>query len=647
MKIFICSLLILISNRTFSEIIERDKLKEILYDTNSYTADNFAKKIISEQEYLGIENFNSPFNPNNNLFVIEFSNHSLFAIIENGNKLVSVNSSINLSQFISGNNIYKNNLHTDFSRYSILKNIKNNPQKFIVNLIKKKLKIVSKPNPHSSYITKINGYLEFKLTNNFTRFHIYCNDNIILIIDYNITTQNIQYYDILKLPSQEEYLSKEQIEEEIEIVKNIFLKTSPIQNKQLHKNLSLEIEKILSNINDSTELESYIRTLSKLSFHTKFDNHFNIKSNKGVPLDNIFFPYPIMKYDNRLFINFRDNNIDFGTEIVSINNIKSSEVYTNLKKYKDVFQIAFYREYGGFEKFDIELKSLTNKNISIPSINVLDLTKIHNRRVFKKFKKRDHVLINYYKKIDSYYIQINNFDYKQNGTTSKFLDDVFTDISVTESKNLIIDLRYNLGGRKSNVTNLYSYLCKDTCTIEVAQIINNDTIPYIKYLKSFNKCTDSISKICKLYGEFVREYKRENNQFSQYFRSKIKPKQNSFNGNLYILLSEDTFSAALFLPLISKRFDRATIIGQKSKSSHHNMTGGIQIEYELPYSKASMIIPLVWNKFSKEIMLATPQKHLTPDITIPDSVRIKYILQGKDPELEETLKLIDQKQSYK
>ncbi|WP_394365416.1 hypothetical protein [Niabella yanshanensis] len=106
-----------------------------------------------------------------------------------------------------------------------------------------------------------------------------------------------------------------------------------------------------------------------------------------------------------------------------------------------------------------------------------------------------------------------------------------------------------------------------------------------------------------------------------------------------------TASASVDFTALIKAYNKGMLIGESVGSSIHNTTAGLILTYRLPHTKLEINTPIVNLDFSGEIIKKLPEKYISPDLKFPIELRYKYFLQKKDVDLEETLRLIRQRQS--
>ena len=279
-----------------------------------------------------------------------------------------------------------------------------------------------------------------------------------------------------------------------------------------------------------------------------------------------FFPIYIALLNDKLYVNMNcsgDTLIKEGAEIVSINGIDTKNIlqYLFTRQIRDGNNLTYptwilttyFKEYFSFSFGHPEIFSITykvrNADTTTATINALSKDSIKFYRQFKYSKKnsilneKQGIVLQLNKQLSTATLSIKSFDndilksvYKQN--FDSIIQKIFSQIYNTNIQNLILDVRNNQGGDFEPGKFLLSYLLSHS----------------IKYL-SGNK-----------------EYKI------------IKPKKNSFKGNLYILINGGSFSSTGILCSYLESTKRGIFIGEET-AGNKIIISGDPMEITLPNTK--------------------------------------------------------------
>lgn len=341
----------------------------------------------------------------------------------------------------------------------------------------------------------------------------------------------------------------------------------------------------------------------------------------------------------RLFIetDLGANSVPKGSEILKINGDEIAKIISDLKKHisyerkefaeiilEKRFFLHMWLRYG--TDFTIEYKDKTGK-LTAKNLSNISWSKYQTKRS-QTHKNENYYFDISYPQEDVALLTINTFGISDSWFKT-FVDKSFAEIKEKEIKHLIIDLRYNLGGKVKLVRYLYD------------QVALN---PYRNFEKKITKYSDyalayrygyNVSYIDQALKDLeanqktrLKEEKSELNQ--------LEENKNRYSGKLYALTSPQTFSGGTNFATMVRDFDRGTIIGEE--------TGGLASFYAnptlvvLPNSKLDLRVSNM--QFIRPAGFSNGEG-IKPDLKI--KVTPKKEIDGIDQVLNETLELIKQK----
>lgn len=211
-------------------------------------------------------------------------------------------------------------------------------------------------------------------------------------------------------------------------------------------------------------------------------------------------------------------------------------------------------------------------------------------------------------------------------------------LSQSPSTSLIIDLRNNSGGDEESMGKLLSLFVQTPIKNVSPYEIVNDTCSYksFKYSSNFPENARPFSGYIydKVKGGYCNEPK--------WLKHITTSKNESFQGKIYLITGESTFSAAALFASYLVRSDRAVSVGRETPTGYHDMRANKFLDLRLPNSKIDIRIPLVKCVFDEMVTNRTPaNRGLLPDYYVPVSFNEVYC-DTNDIVLEETLKIISQ-----
>lgn len=340
-----------------------------------------------------------------------------------------------------------------------------------------------------------------------------------------------------------------------------------------------------------------------------------------------------------------------------------SNFYFKDKGFKDSLSVTFRSQDTLFSKMFRRVNKLDeNKNnktkdtafAEIRKQNKLNAKERRAKRLIKRRKRKVNKKFGFLAKRKQYtrnfnfigqdssvaYMKIRSFT---NGNYKKFYKESFAKIDSAKTKNFILDLRDNGGGRIAEIDYLYAFLAlKDYQFLKVSEV--NSRTPFLKAIMS-NTTPNAIKALSALIypiilvDNFLKTQKQDDKiyyRFKKYTKIK-KPKDLNYKGAMYVLINGNSFSASSLISTHLKGEKRATFIGEETGGAYNGTVAGIYKVYELPTSKIKVRIGLM--------QIEAPQKQqpdgygVKPDIEILP--KLKDSQSNLDTELEWVLKNIE------
>jgi len=250
---------------------------------------------------------------------------------------------------------------------------------------------------------------------------------------------------------------------------------------------------------------------------------------------------------------------------------------------------------------------------------------------FERYEKDDLAILKlprsfYDKKVDP------NFD--------SLLQQIFAQLKERKIQNLILDLRNNEGGSEHHQMELMSYLHD-----QPFKLYQNIYLSHLDFrpLRSIIIERDTVDLFFNNDDEYMRKLTHNlwinNYEYSRNLRLN-PPKENVFQGQLYVLINGATFSSAADLAADLRKMTNAIFIGEESGGLFEGPTGGNSIVIQLPHSKIMV-------RISPNIQIGYQyQKHPIGRGVLPDypiHYTIDDLVSNKDLEMEMAYQLIKAK----
>ncbi len=355
-----------------------------------------------------------------------------------------------------------------------------------------------------------------------------------------------------------------------------------------------------------------------------------IKKINNVPIENII--ETIFDYSPK----FADGNITSGKIRYSIDNSGLAYYYADFFKNE--------------QNYTLELVNSKTNKISTINANALyskEFAKLENEFEYSEFKNPIELKIDNQKNIAQ--LSIHSFRHtfydKEGNEEVAFtifrskIDSVFSVIQKNNIQNLIIDIRNNGGGTEGYEDYVFSYLTDKPYSKYKYVQANALSFSFLKHTQY-----NTPEKQRKFEQDMKNEFSLEND--GRYLRKENfmlveKPKQNSFKGKIYVLISGKTYSGGSEFAGLLKSKTNAIFIGEETAGGFYGQTSGFGITLTLPNTQTRIRIPLlkfVTNFESEDIPFG---RGIIPDYEIQPN--FEEYNKKIDKELEFTIKLIEKK----
>ena len=400
---------------------------------------------------------------------------------------------------------------------------------------------------------------------------------------------------------------------------------------------------------DSMSVTDYYR-LIVLSLTDKIQcGHTGIYPPKSIFTKLI--PIDIFTVKDEIYINrIYDSEIDLKgiLKLESINGIDAKSIFKTLRKgipsdgnnnnFKDrIMEVDFPMYFTNLvEESDTynvqvtDIKTLRDTTFNIDAINWGELNKERSKYPNKRDNRLNLSIID---SLSTAYFKIGSFEgwrlEKQGFDFNIYVSHAFDSIQKCDIENLIIDLRWNMGGDTDKGGKLLTYLYDKQFQFYNKVTASSNHYKHLKY-------TD---KNWKWNFDIRHDHKRsKNNEFvvtgmDNFF----EPEPNVFKGNVYFLVNGCSHSTASTVSALAQYLKLGRLIGESPSGAYSGYNGGNWIGLTLPNSKIYVAIPI------RTFHNAIDNSFYNTDYIQPDYV-VKYTIEDKinnaDLELDKALELI-------
>lgn len=308
-----------------------------------------------------------------------------------------------------------------------------------------------------------------------------------------------------------------------------------------------------------------------------------------------FFPLKIFTDGKALYASQKpeaDAKLTKGDEIVSINGIPAAKIIQEMLQYKapDGRSIDFGKEimnrnftalfffcFGTFDSYeviflhgtDLLTENFKGKDQSVLKSEEVKLSPAKETKILFTAKNASFGIIG-----DSIaYLRLESFDRK----CKSFYKEVFAYLKAHPTKSLILDLRNNLGGSRTNVEILLSYLIQEPASYDIIRPKEN----LGKYLKGSNKMKFMASFMA---FDLKRIFHTKRVADGMAFTYNIKPKKHIYQQPIYVLVNGFSASSSSLTTAYLRHHRKAIVIGEQTGGGEFMNNGGSFPNLVLPKS---------------------------------------------------------------
>ena len=491
---------------------------------------------------------------------------------------------------------------------------------------------------------------------------------IICMLSFTATTA---YGEELKY-SKEAYLADLQVFEEL-LEKN---------HGNLYENVKKEkldqlFLKAKSKINDKTTIRDFYNELSYI-VNAINDGHTSIMSSDRFSMntneDKSYLPLKVKFINKKMYCDFINDYIPVGAEILEINGDKvddivskliystGSETGTNGLNFKilEAMLDSLYPQMIKYtDKHTIKYKDMKDNKIKTVVIKSEDVdtqkiyTFAHSNYIKDSYgNPLEPLKAEFHPEKNAAVLRIFTFAPSDYDGFKLYVDKFFEDVNYLKIKNVIFDVRGNLGGDLELLNYILAYVKSQPFnaikseTIKDYDLVRNDllTPESQQSLESFTQLKESLSELEGMTEEQLTEegVKLIKEDLYSYNLEQIEPmKENNFKGNVYALVDGGSFSCGSIFPQRIQELKNGYLVGEEASGNYYSTTAGILPTYYLPNTKLQLTIPL-----QQLIMHEEPVKNipLVSGVKPDYPVELTYddYMKKIDTQLEYVYKLIKQ-----
>ncbi|GAA4420002.1 S41 family peptidase [Nibrella viscosa] len=391
---------------------------------------------------------------------------------------------------------------------------------------------------------------------------------------------------------------------------------------------------------DMTEME-FFKFLLPVIANIKC-GHTNLKPshNEAAFQFTRILPFDLFCQGEKLYIRKDFTNKGYeGVEVLAINNIETKKIiqtllnsipsdgYNQTFKYnlltKGAFREGYALYYGQPEKFTIQAIDNTKSKSYTFTVTAISQKEISTVKTNPpppfdlRFQQNIAIL------------SINTFEMN----TRQFSDSIssiFRKIKEKNSQHLIMDLRENGGGRNDNVSLLYSFIAVRPFRHLKSAEMKTGSLTYTYFITNASSTNNSTV------NKSENKFRLVNDRYAG-TQTKSPAVDNGFKGNIILLTSGTTCSAASEFVAIAHFQKRVEIVGEETGGCYYGATGGNYLNLKLPNSGLEVTIPTIriLTAVDEDFSRQPKGRGTIPDYQI--SLNLKDIISLKDRQLDKAV----------
>lgn len=393
--------------------------------------------------------------------------------------------------------------------------------------------------------------------------------------------------------------------------------------------------------------------------HTSFNypKWYNKKMRDSLPP---LFPLYLKIWGDTMIVtsnvNKKDSILKKGTQVYSINGLNANELtkkmlpylptdgYSNTYNYirlSSAFPYYHRNILGLSSEYVIDyLDGTVKKSTSIPLYYPEKIKKIpkpithpDSPVVKLNYSKLDKARSIQFNESKNYaLLTLNTFD--EGYHLSRFFKNCFSQLEEKKIRNLIIDIRLNGGGAVQHYASLSRYIVpKHFKVADTAVAISRGIGKFSAYF-SYGAFYSTAIKLLTT--------KKEDQLFHfRYIENHTyKPQKNNFfDGNVYVLISGPSFSAATLFAHVVKGLPNVTLVGEETGGGDYGNNGLMIPDIRLPNTGIKVRMPLFRIvQFQHGIKTG---RGVLPDVLVPPTA--EGVRNNRDLKLEKAIALIEEK----
>lgn len=383
-----------------------------------------------------------------------------------------------------------------------------------------------------------------------------------------------------------------------------------------------------------------------------------------------FFPLPIKIIQGKAYVDFDRSDIPHGAELIAINgesiekllpeliNLTVTDGFSETKPLREVeskFGYYYFLKNGASSSFSVSYKNTIGQvrqgnvegvagNTMLANNYYRPINMSHER--YNRFTNLDAI-----DSLKTLVLTLNTFQANPDWFDQKLGSRYDEENKEFDFENLVIDLRINEGGDRRLLNTMYQFLTGSKLNDPSKTYTRSQGIEMQQYVASINGrllteeslkgAEDYIQKYFK--AQIEDRFEAPLLNWYDEFEGTTDYKGPQFEGNIYVLISGRTFSAAADLARILGQMDNVVLIGEETGGAHVGRAANMLVNYSLPNTSSTLQVPVIYEEFVN-VSADNAGRGTFPDFSIETS--FQDLVDRKDSVFAYALELISQRNSF-
>ncbi len=387
------------------------------------------------------------------------------------------------------------------------------------------------------------------------------------------------------------------------------------------------INQTIDQLPDQIDYKSFELELAKLNNlircgHTTVN--LDTKTFKAISDEKNFFPLPVSIIDEQVYVDFDQSTIPHGAQLLEINGQELNQLLPSLRELtvtdgfseakrtrelESRFGYYLFLNAGPYQSYEVKYLTpsgaIENQKIEGVAGNQMIVNNYY-RPLYQSHERYYHFThIDAIDSLQTVVLTLNTFQANPDWFYQRISSRYNEQSKVFDFDHLVLDLRNNEGGDRRILNFLYEFFTGNKLNDPSNTYTRTLDISNQEHLKGINGNMSSPQVIGQAKSYLSKHFNSDNNglyrgeeqNWHETFDTGISWDGIQFEGEIYVLTSGKTFSAAADFARILGQLDNVTLVGEETGGAHVGRTANMLLNYSLPHSNSMVQIPVIYEEF--------------------------------------------------